>query len=91
MICVHVLILDWKIKELVREGKIDIELQESNATVRSLIEKLDKEFSGRIADAVSKSTLFIIVNGQDIEFLGGQDTKLSDEDRIALTPIVAGG
>jgi MoaD family protein len=91
LICVHALILDWNIKQLIGQTRIDVELQENNAIIRSLVEKLDKEYGGRIAEAISKSNLFILVNGQDTEFLGGQDTRLSDGDSVAITPVVAGG
>jgi molybdopterin converting factor small subunit len=56
----------------------------------SLVEKLHKEYEGKVAEVVAKSTLLILVNGQNIEFLGGQDSKLSDGDRIAMTLVVAG-
>lgn len=89
MICIHVLMLNWKICP--DASKIDIELEEGNATIRTLIEELDKNFGGKIAEALSQSILFILVNGQDVEFLAGPETKLSDGDRVALTPAVAGG
>ena len=89
MICVQVLMLNWVISP--GTSKKEVHLQENNATIRNLIEELDKEYSGRIAEALSKSILAILVNGQDVEFLGGPDTKLSDGDRVALSPIVAGG
>ena len=35
--------------------------------------------------------VIIMVNGRHIEHLDGARTELSDDDRVALTPLVAGG
>lgn len=52
---------------------------------------LDNQYEGKLAEAISKSSLFILINGQDIEFLNGRYTKLSDGDNVAMIPLVAGG
>ena len=35
--------------------------------------------------------VIIMVNGRHIEHLDGVHTRLSDEDTVAITPVVAGG
>ena len=46
---------------------------------------LNKEGTDKGADVI------IMVNGRHIEHLDGVATKLSDEDTVVLTPVVAGG
>ncbi|MBQ3338841.1 MAG: MoaD family protein [Atopobiaceae bacterium] len=35
--------------------------------------------------------VIILVNGRHIEHLDGVDTKLTEQDRVAITPLIAGG
>ncbi|MBQ9068117.1 MAG: MoaD family protein [Eggerthellaceae bacterium] len=46
---------------------------------------LDAEGSDRGEDVI------ILVNGRHIEHLEGMHTKLTDDDTVAITPVVAGG
>ena len=46
---------------------------------------LNEEGTDKGADVI------IMVNGRHIEHLDGIATKLSDEDTVVLTPVVAGG
>ena len=51
-------------------------------------------FSGLLfnEDGTNKSDdVIIMVNGRHIEHLDGVHTRLSDEDTVAITPVVAGG
>ncbi len=50
---------------------------------RSLV--LDEQGADRGKDVI------ILVNGRHIEHLDGIHTKLTDEDTVVLTPVVAGG
>lgn len=44
------------------------------------------------ADGQTKSDdVIIMVNGRHIEHLDGVQTALSDDDTVAITPVVAGG
>lgn len=46
---------------------------------------LDEPGTGKGDDVI------ILVNGRHIEHLQGVDTKLTEADRVAVTPLVAGG
>jgi molybdopterin converting factor small subunit len=91
LICVHTLILDWNLEQTVGRSKVEVELPDDKATIANLLESLDSQYEGKFAEAASKSSLFILVNGQDIEFLNGRYTKLSYGASVAMIPLVAGG
>jgi len=91
LIGIDLLLLDWNIKELLGKDKMVVNLRGSEATIRGLIKKLDEEYGGKVWEAISRPNIFIFVNGQDIEFLRGIDTILSDGDRVAIMPLAAGG
>ena len=93
MINVNVVILDWTVRKLLGKENMSVELKEGEATVKGLIERLDKKYEGKLWETISKSNLniSILVNGRDIEFLRGMNAFLSDGDRVAIIPLVAGG
>ena len=68
-----------------------------DGTVAQLLEKLGAvygdNFRKRIFDQQGKPRKFlnIYVNGKDIRFKDGFDTKVSDKDEIDLIPAVSGG
>ena len=41
--------------------------------------------------ADKRDDVIIMVNGRHIEHLDGVNTELTDEDTVAITPVVAGG
>ncbi len=70
--------------------KITVELGEG-ATVRDLVEKLDREVVPGIKEKVLEGDQVkwpaeIAVNGRRIEFLEGLDTKLREGDQVILSP-----
>ena len=72
------------------------ELNISAANVSELIEGLEKECPGikdRICDKDGNIRRFInlYVNNEDIRFLNGKDTKLSENDNVSIIPAIAGG
>jgi len=93
LINVNVVILDWTVRKLLGKENMSVELKEGEATVKGLIERLDKKYEGKLWETISKSNLniSILVNGRDIEFLRGMNAFLSDGDRVAIIPLVAGG
>jgi molybdopterin converting factor small subunit len=91
LISVNLLLLDRAVRELLGKETLVVKLQNNEATVNGLVKKLDKKLQGKISKAISRPTISILVNGQDIEFLGGNQTRLVDGDRIAIIPLVAGG
>jgi len=64
--------------------------------VSSVIDDLDCRFAGlkeRLVEAGGELRRFIsiYVNGEDIRFLHGKETKLKDGDEILIVPAIAGG
>lgn len=72
----------------------EVSVQASN--VSELIEKLEQECPGmkdRICDEKGEIRRFInlYVNNEDIRFLNGKDTELSENDTVSIIPAIAGG
>lgn len=89
-----------KLLLLVRDriGKDNIYIESD--TVRSLEEKLIEKFSDKLLEDntfVNENTnllhdwMLVLVNGRNIKFLEGLDTKLSEGDVVVICPPVAGG
>ena len=72
------------------------ELNVNASNVNELIEELEKECPGmkeRICDEEGNFRRFInlYVNNEDIRFLNGKDTELSENDTVSIIPAIAGG
>ena len=72
------------------------ELNVNASDVSELIEELEKECPGmkeRICDEEGNVRRFInlYVNNEDIRFLNGKDTELSENDTVSIIPAIAGG
>jgi MoaD family protein len=70
--------------------------QVSGSTVGEALEALyaeHRELRGRIAEAGGGLRRFVNVylGGEDIRFLDGLDTPVSDGDEVTILPAVAGG
>jgi len=77
--------------------KVDtIQMQDAitvNELVKMLSEKYGKKFREYIydKDGVTQEFLSFLVNGKNINNMQGFDTKLGDQDVIAILPPVGGG
>ena len=77
--------------------KVDqIQMQDAitvNELVKMLSEKYGKKFREYIydKDGVTQEFLSFLVNGKNINKMQGFDTKLEDQDVIAILPPVGGG
>ncbi len=72
------------------------EVQTAAASVKELVEQLEKNFPGikeRICDDTGKIRRFVNVylNEEDIRFLDQEATKLKDGDDVSIVPAIAGG
>lgn len=72
------------------------EVEAQGETVREMLSDLDARFPGireRICDDEGKLRRFVnvYVNDEDVRFLGGEDTKLKEGDRVSIIPAIAGG
>lgn len=72
------------------------EVEAGGATVKELIEDLEKNFPGikeRVCDENGQVRRFvnIYVNEEDIRFLEKDETPLQDGDQVSIIPAIAGG
>ena len=72
------------------------EVQVGAASVKEVIEQLEKNYPGikdRICDESGKIRRFVNVylNEEDIRFLSLEETKLKYGDAVSIVPAIAGG
>lgn len=72
------------------------EVEASGATVGALIEDLERNHPGireRIVDEAGALRRFVNVylDDEDVRFLQGLDTELTESNKISIIPAVAGG
>jgi molybdopterin converting factor small subunit len=58
-------------------------------TVRELLTKLEMERGVKLNLEIAN--IVVLVNGRDIEFMGGLDAELKDLDEVVVASIIAGG
>lgn len=66
------------------------------ATLQDVVANLERDFPGmreRLCDDTGELRRFvnIYVNGEDVRFLQGLSTTLSEGDEVSIVPAVAGG
>lgn len=86
---VKIILLDENLRKSIAEKEIVFELPEGS-TIRELLKKAMERYGEAFVKAL-RPEVSIMLNGQNIEFLGGFNAKLADGDRVAIVPIVAGG
>jgi molybdopterin synthase sulfur carrier subunit len=72
------------------------EVSAEGATIRELIEDLERQFPGlkeRVCDEKGAVRRFVNVylNEEDVRFLSGEDTQVKDSDEVSIIPAIAGG
>jgi len=76
------------------EFEINVSIAEFE-TVRASLNKLEEAFNGFDKRLFNRGNLNpfvnIYVNGEDIRFLAGLETLVSNEDELSIVPAVAGG
>ena len=75
-------------------GDSEVEVEAGN--VGELIDKLEDNFSGiaeKLLDDSGEIRRYVnvFVNDEDIRFLDGKATALSDGDTVSIVPAIAGG
>ena len=75
------------------QGKEEVEGE--TGTVISLINSLDKKYSGlgeRISEGGKiRRFVNVYVNDEYIRFLKGEETEVKDGDEVSIVPAIAGG
>ena len=71
-------------------------VQGNGSTLTALLDDLDSRHSGLRGRLVTEQGSLhrfvnVYVNDEDVRFLGGLETKLSDGDSVTVLPAVAGG
>jgi len=72
------------------------EITAEGKTVSAVLANLEEQFRGikeRLYDEQGKLRRFInfYVNNEDIRFLQGEETEISDGDELSVVPAIAGG
>lgn len=72
------------------------EIDIAASSIGDMIDKLEAECPGmkdRLCDESGEVRRFIniYVNNEDIRFLDGKETKLSESDNVSIIPAIAGG
>ena len=71
-------------------------VQGSGGTLTALLDDLDSRHNGLRGRLITEEGALhrfvnVYVNDEDVRFLGGLETKLSDGDSLTVLPAVAGG
>ena len=71
-------------------------VQGSGGTLTALLDDLDSRHNGLRGRLITEQGSLhrfvnVYVNDEDVRFLGGLDTQLSDGDSVTVLPAVAGG
>jgi MoaD family protein len=91
MIRVKLILLDDNLRSILGVKETLFEMSEDEATIKGLIKKIAEAYGDKALRIILKPETSILLNGQYVEFLGGVDAKLSDGDRVAIIPLIAGG
>ena len=72
------------------------EFDSDGATVGELLTNIERQYPGfaaqiMTADGELHRFVNIYLNDEDVRFLGGKDTPLSDGDTVSILPALAGG
>ena len=85
------------LKKIVGAREVEISVP-SGCTLQVLLEKMVDSWGDKLAARLfepNSTNLFpylrLMVNGRDIGFLDGMNTRLKDEDEILIMPPVSGG
>ncbi|SRR6266436_1477472 len=71
-------------------------VETTGATIQDMLEQLGRDFPGlraQLCDERGAMRKFVnlYLNNEDIRFLAGEQTGLTDGDEVAIIPAVAGG
>ena len=75
-------------------GQAEVHIRASS--VREMVDGLEEAFPGMKAKLCDESgklrdMLNFFVNNMDIRLMDGEETKLQEDDRVSILPLIAGG
>ena len=78
------------------ERKVNIKIEETTSSVEKIIVILDKLYPGILTKVLDEDNQLhkyvnIFLDGEDIRYLDGVNTNVSDEGELSIVPTVAGG
>ena len=82
------------VREIVGEKSVDVDVSDIRELLSVLRERYGTKFADAVLDADTgelKRFYSCMVNGKRIELLDGYDTRLNENDVVALFPPVGGG
>ena len=77
-----------------RESAVEERLVGATGTIEDLWTELEREaphFVEKLRDGIAQGFLHVLVNGRNIVFLNGSETRLSEGDTVAILPPIGGG
>ena len=77
-------------------GEVGTVTADGTSTLQELVEHLETSYPGmreRLCEADGQLRRFVnvFVNGEDVRFLQGLESALSEGDEVSIVPAVAGG
>jgi len=75
------------------QGEMQLRIP-SDATLSALFEQLATSRpaeTAKLVEGIDAGYLNVLVNGRNVHFLDGRDTRLSDHDSVAVLPPIGGG
>ena len=85
---IEIIILGF-FQDYVGRKKIQLKKLEKHITVREILQQISPELKEYIEKHPENS--IILINGVSIYNLRGLETKVRDEDKISIMPVVGGG
>jgi MoaD family protein len=77
-----------------RDSAVDEHTVPAQTTIEDLWHLLESEaapFVAKLRDGLANGYLHVLLNGRNVAFLDGQQTRLSNGDVVAVLPPVGGG
>jgi molybdopterin synthase sulfur carrier subunit len=82
------------LQDISRTGEVDLKVDTVMSALEKLVamfEKLKPEIFEDYSQRQLKDKIKVMVNGTNIDYLAGLETKLTEGDRMAVFPVLAGG
>lgn len=82
------------IRDITKVKEVEVPAPETiSALLYFLSEKYGKEMAGKLigVDGKLHPDMIVLLNGRHIEYVNGEESRLSEEDIVSFFPRIAGG